>query len=91
MNYEAILNILRIYLQISVHNMDALLEKMIIAAEQAIMNEGITLIPGDEADEMLVVQYAAWLYDKRKEDVPMSRMLRWQLNNRLLKEKAGVV
>lgn len=89
MDYEVILKLLKIHLQINADQIDPLLEGFISTAEQAITNEGITLRPGDDYDQMLVVQYAAWLYDKRKEDGPMPRSLRWQLNNRLLVEKAG--
>lgn len=89
MDYETILQLVKINLQISASALDPLLEGFITTAEQAIENEGITLKPLDDYDQMLVVQYASWLYDKRKENGPMPRSLRWQLNNRLLTEKAG--
>jgi len=90
MDRETILQLMRTDLQISVSQYDTLLYGYIAAAEEAIKIEGITLDPQSEADEMLVEQYAVWLARKRKEDVPMSRLLRWQLNNRLLSEKGKI-
>lgn len=41
-------------------------------------------------DSMLIEMYAAFLFRKRREaEVSMPRALRWQLNNRLLSQKAG--
>lgn len=55
-------------------------------ASSAIETEGITVTDSVE-DQNLVIMYAAWMWRKRAENVPMPRMLRWQLNNRLFKEK----
>lgn len=53
-----------------------------------ITTEGIELGLNDDADRMLVVMYAEWLYDKRKDPVAeMPRMLRYSLNNRLFSQK----
>ena len=55
-----------------------------------IEREGITLNYSDISDCLLVVMYAAWLYDKRKDGVAiMPRMLRYNLNNRLLQQKVN--
>lgn len=57
---------------------------------------GITLVPENRDDQMLVSMYAMWLYDKRKTTGSkytsyyiqnMPRMLRWNLNNRLFQQK----
>ena len=86
MDNSTILTILKTDRQISVDAYDALLTKYIELAKANIEAEGITL--QDTADDgMLVEVYAAWLARKRKENVPMSRMLRYMLNNRLLSEK----
>ena len=56
-----------------------------------IEREGITLKYSDISDCLLVVMYAAWLYDKRKDGVAiMPRMLRYNLNNRLFSQKVKV-
>lgn len=86
MDNSTILTILKTDLQISVDAYDDLLTNYIKLAKAAIEAEGITL--KETADDgMLVEVYAAWLARKRKENVPMSRMLRYMLNNRLLSEK----
>ena len=64
-------------------------------AESYITREGITLQDTVD-DQMLVSMYAMWLYDKRKTTGSkytsyyiqnMPRMLRYNLNNRLLQQK----
>ena len=53
-----------------------------------IEREGITLNLDDISDCVLVVMYANWLYDRRKDGVAiMPRMLRYNLNNRLFSER----
>lgn len=86
MENSTILTILKTDLQISVDAYDNLLENYIKLAKKAIETEGIILTESAE-DGMLVESYAAWLARKRKDNVPMSRMLRYMLNNRLLSEK----
>ncbi|MBR0127402.1 MAG: hypothetical protein IJL99_03990 [Firmicutes bacterium] len=86
MDNSTILTILKTDLQISVDAYDDLLNNFILLAKKNIETEGITLTESAE-DGMLVETYAAWLARKRKENVPMSRMLRYMLNNRLLSEK----
>lgn len=65
---------------------------------QMIEREGVTLISENMDDKFLVVMYATWLYDKRKTTGSkytsyyiqnMPRMLRYNLNNRLLQQKAS--
>ena len=58
------------------------------ASIRFIEREGITLDLEDIGDNTLVVMYASWLYDKRKDGVAiMPRMLRYNLDNRLFDEK----
>lgn len=55
-----------------------------------IEREGITLDYSSISDELLVVMYASWLYDRRKDGVAvMPRMLRYNLNNRLFAQKVA--
>lgn len=83
------LTLLKIDLQISTDKLDAYLDAMLSAAAAAIAREGITIADTAE-DGMLVVQYAAYLYRKRREqDTAMPRYLRWMLNNRLLSQRMG--
>lgn len=85
-NHE-ILADLKIDLQISTDAMDKFLCKRIDEARVAIKIEGITIDPESVADGELVEMYAAYLYRHRRENVPMPRMLRYALNNRLMHEK----
>lgn len=77
---------------------DAELLNYLEASVQMIEREGVTLIPENMDDKFLVVMYATWLYDKRKTTGSkytsyyiqnMPRMLRYNLNNRLLQQKAS--
>lgn len=82
------LTLLRIDLQISTDKLDEYLNALLEASAAAIAREGITIEDNTE-DNMLTVQYAAYLYRKRREqDTAMPRYLRWQLNNRKISEEA---
>jgi hypothetical protein len=76
------------------------LMQYIDSAISFIDREGINLIDEDTSDQMLVSMYAMWLYDKRKTTGSkytsyyiqnMPRMLRYNINNRLMQEKAREV
>ena len=67
---------------------DARLTQMIESARAYIEQEGITLTDS-VADSQPVIMYTAWLFRKRDEETGMPRMLRYALNNRVFKEKAG--
>lgn len=69
---------------------DARLTQLLTAAESAIRKEGAsTLDASDPLDQQLIVMYAAWLWRRRDNMDGMPRMLRWTLNNRIFREKAG--
>lgn len=89
MDNATIKSILKIDLGISVEAYDELIEPVIERTKEAIKEMGITIRDTD-SDGMLVEQYAAWILRKRKENVPFPRMLRHQLNNRLLSEKMAL-
>lgn len=68
------------------------LVQYIESAVAFIEREGITLDLTQIDDSLLIVMYASWLYDKRKDGVAiMPRMLRYNLNNRLFAEKVNDV
>lgn len=68
---------------------DARLTQLLTAAEKAITAEGAsTLNASDAMDMQLIVMYAAWLWRRRDSMDGMPRMLRWNLNNRIMAEKA---
>lgn len=101
---EVLLTMLKQSLEIITDFMDAdaraskdqELKWYIDSAQEYILREGIHL-QDTVGDAMLQVMYAMWLYDKRKTTGSkytsyyiqnMPRMLRYNLNNRLLQEKA---
>lgn len=89
MTDETILEMLKANLQLINTLQDGYLSNLITAARQMITREGITLTDTIE-DGNLVVMYAAYLYRKRAEDVPvMPRMLRYAMNNRLFSQKVS--
>lgn len=73
------------------------LTQYILSAIEMLEWEGVTLDYSAEADLRLITMYAMWLYEKRKTTGSkytsyyiqnMPRMLRWNLNNRLFRQKA---
>lgn len=76
------LTLLRMDLQITTDKYNEYLAAVLSAATSAIEREGIALADTAE-DGMLCVQYASYLYRRRREqDTAMPRYLRWMLNNR---------
>lgn len=61
---------------------------LIQVSEEEIKREGVTLDYCSSADINLIVMYTSWMWRKRDADTGMPRMLRYQLNNRILSEKA---
>lgn len=73
------------------------LRQYILSAVDMIGWEGVTLDYESESDLRLITMYAMWLYEKRKTTGSkytsyyiqnMPRMLRWNMNNRLFRQKA---
>jgi len=96
---ENILKMLKYNLEIITDYMDAdskeakenELTQYIQASVSFIEREGITLNYANIDDCMLVVMYAGYLYEKRKDvTAQYPRMLRYNLNNRLFSEKVKV-
>lgn len=68
---------------------DERLVQLITAAMRFIKEEGASdLDASDPLDMQLIVMYAAWLWRKRDDMPGMPRALRWNLNNRIMAEKA---
>ena len=89
MTNNEILAVLKTDLQIAVNTQDTFLTSLIERATAAVTTEGMT-VQDTVQDGMLIEQYAAFLWRKRREDdVAMPRYLRWMLNNRIMAEKMG--
>lgn len=64
------------------------LNHLIDSAIAFIEREGVSFSsPYSIEDGTLIVMYASYLFNKRKTDEGMPRMLRWALNNRLFSQK----
>lgn len=87
---EVLLSRLKIDLGIINSTMyDSRLTSLLQAAKKEIIREGAsTLDDSDVADGELIIDYARWMWLKRKEPTEMPRDLRWRLNNRIFGEKA---
>lgn len=82
------LMLLKIDLQITTDKMDDYLNALLAGAAAAIAQEGIKLADTTE-DGLLTIQYAAYLYRRRREqETAMPRYLRWMLNNRKVSKEA---
>lgn len=88
MNTATMLVALKVDLGITTTAYDERLTQILNSATKYIETEGITLENTIE-DGNLVVMYASWLWQKRKENIGMPRMLRWAMNNRLFTEKTN--
>lgn len=68
---------------------DDLFGSLLTSAQSMIEREGITLDLDDTEDNNLIVGYATWLFQQREQpDMEMPRWLRYNLNNKVLQQKA---
>lgn len=86
---QNLLSSLKIDLGISTTAFDGRLLQYLTSAAESIRAEGATTLdPNNPSDAQLIIAYAAWTWRKRDSMEGMPRMLRWQLNNRIMGEKA---
>ena len=68
---------------------DDLFNSLLTSAESMIRREGITLDLDEAEDNNLIIGYATWLFQQREQpDMDMPRWLRYNLNNKVLHQKA---
>lgn len=90
MTGEQRLTILKKDLQLLTSAHDELLQAMLSQAKSAIAREGIVLVDSDIESDMVMIQYAAYLFRKRAgTETAMPRFLRYELNNMLFSQKGG--
>ena len=88
MTKEERLTLLKNDLQMLTSSNDTLLSCLLDASTEYIQKEGITLVENDIGIDMVIVQYAAYLFRKRaSEETAMPRFLRYNLNNILFSQK----
>lgn len=66
---------------------DTRLQQYLDSAQAEIIREGASLDLTNIGDMQLVISYAAWMWRRRDEMTGMPRMLRYQLNNKVLAGK----
>ena len=68
---------------------DDLFLSLLTSSASMIEREGITLDMESQEDNNLIVGYATWLFQQRENPaMPMPRWLRYNLNNKVLQQKA---
>lgn len=88
MTKEERLTLLKNDLQMLTSSNDTLLSSLLDASVEYIQKEGISLVENDIGIDMVIVQYAAYLFRKRaSEETAMPRFLRYNLNNILFSQK----
>ncbi|MDA1690238.1 MULTISPECIES: hypothetical protein [Bacillus] len=83
-----LLDLLKLDLGITHDLRDAYFNNLIVSSQHELKRMGIVLDFESIDDQMLIVDYAAWSYRKRQEDIPLSRNLQFRINNRVI-QKAG--
>lgn len=83
-----LLHLFKIDLGITHNLRDEYFNILLDSAKGEIEGKGIKLDIALAEDMMLVIDYAAWLYRKRQENIPLSRIIQFRLHNRIIKEVA---
>ena len=68
---------------------DERFSQIIESSAKSIAEEGATLDLDDVEDMQLVCMYSSWIWRRRDSGDGMTRMLRYALNNRIMREKAN--
>jgi hypothetical protein len=84
---DIILNLLKLDLGITHNLRDAFFIQLIKGTIKEIERRGITLDLNSPDDQMLIVDYSAWTYRKRQEDLPLANNIQHRLKNRIIKER----
>lgn len=85
------LEVLKLNLQRTGTKLDPLLRQMLAQAANHLTQTGITLQTDDPGDDALQIDYAAYLYNRRKGlATKMPEYLKWDINNRLFSQKGRV-
>ena len=84
---NTLLNLLKLDLGITHNLRDAFFLQLLDGTIKEIERRGITCDLKRADDQMLVVDYAVWMYRKRQEDVPLANNIQHRLRNRIIKER----
>lgn len=84
---QTLLNLLKIDLGITHNLRDAFFLQSLQSSIKEIERRGITLNQKQADDQMLIVDYTAWAYRKRQEDLPLANNIQHRLRNRIISER----
>ncbi|BBN99162.1 hypothetical protein [Sporolactobacillus terrae] len=85
---KTLLDLLKLDLGITHELRDTYFSSLLETAESEIVRMGAMLDLTKADDQILLVDYAAWGYRKRLENVPMARSIQFRIHNRII-QKAG--
>ncbi|MEK4425164.1 hypothetical protein [Solibacillus sp. FSL K6-1523] len=83
------LQLLKLDLGITHNLRDAYFNNILKTALMELSKMGVDLSKGDVEDIQLIVDYAAWQYRKRQEDVGLPRNIKFRINNRVIQKVGG--
>lgn len=81
------MNLLKIDLGITHNLRDAFFIKLLQGTMKEIERRGIKADLNSADDQMLICDYAAWVYRNRTEDVPLANNIQHRIRNRIIKER----
>lgn len=85
---DEVLKLLKLDLGITHDKRDAYFNALLNSAILELERKGIALSLAEADDQMLLSDYAAWLYRKRQDDVPLAKNLKLRLMNRKARARA---
>ena len=85
---DEVLKLLKLDLGITHNKRDTYFIALLDSAVLELERKGIALSLAEADDQMLLSDYAAWLYRKRQDDVPLARNLKLRLMNRKVRARA---
>lgn len=87
---NTVLSLLKMDLGITHTMRDTYFITLLKAVVKEIEQKGITLNVNNAEDQILISDYAAWVYRKRQENLPLAQNIQQRIRNRILKERASI-
>jgi hypothetical protein len=84
---DTLINLLKLDLGIQHNLRDAFFIQLVKGTIGEIEKRGIKLDLNNASDQMLIVDYSAWVYRKRQEDLPLANNIQIRLRNRIIEER----
>lgn len=86
---DTVLKLLKMDLGITHSARDEYFLSFLNGCKSEIERKGITLDLNNLDDQILLSDYAAWMYRKRQEDVPLASNIQLRIRNRIVKERSA--